>query len=465
LPAVRGQQLNATIVGPSRLRTLEEFGRILLKVNTDGSQVRLSDVTRIELGGQSYDINSYYNGKPAAGLAIKLATGTNALDTVEAVRHRIQTLQPFFPPGMDVVYPYDTAPFVELSIEEVFKTLGEAIILVFLVMCLFLQNVRATLIPTLAVPVVLLGTFGVLAAFGYSINTLTMFGMVLAIGLLVDDAIVVVENVERVRAEEGLSPRQATRKSMEQITGALVGIAMVLAAVFVPMAFFGGSTRVIYRQFSITIVSSMVLSVIVAVIFTPALCATLLKPIPKGHHAEKTGFFGWFKRMFERSNQGYVNTVSRGLSRTKRLMLVYLVIVLVMAWMFTRILTAFCPMKTKVFCSRRFKRLKAQAPNAPKWSSMPRRAICLKIRKTRSCRCSPVNRFNFGGRGQNASMLFIKLRDWSERGSASQKIKVVAQRANAHFAKTLRDARVFVIAPPSVMELGNASGFDFQLVD
>ncbi len=303
LPATRGQQLNATVIGPTRLQTPEEFGDILLKVNTDGSQVRLRDVAKIELGAQGYSIDSYYNGKPASGLAVKLATGANALDTAQAVRDTINNLKPYFPPGMEVVYPYDTTPFVSLSIESVIHTLLEAIVLVFLVMYLFLQNVRATLIPTLAVPVVLLGTFGVLAAFGYSINTLTMFGMVLAIGLLVDDAIVVVENVERLMVEEGLSPKAATRKSMGQITGALVGIAMVLSAVFIPMAFFGGSTGVIYRQFSITIVSSMVLSVLVAVVFTPALCATLLKPVPKGHHGTKKGFFGWFNRSFERSTE------------------------------------------------------------------------------------------------------------------------------------------------------------------
>ena len=343
LPAVRGQQLNATIIGPSRLQKPEDFGRILLKVNQDGSQVRLANVASIELGGQTYAIDSYFNGKPASGLAVKLAPGANALDTAQAVRDTINSLKPFFPPGMDVVYPYDTTPFVSLSIEEVFKTLAEAIVLVFLVMYLFLQNFRATIIPTLAVPVVLLGTFGVLAAFGYSINTLTMFGMVLAIGLLVDDAIVVVENVERVMAEEGLTPKQATRKSMTQITGALIGIAMVLAAVFIPMAFFGGSTGVIYRQFSITIVSSMVLSVIVAIVFTPALCATMLKPIPKGHHGAKRGFFGWFNRTFDRSTEGYANTVSCVLNRGKRLMLVYLAIVIAMAWMFTRIPTAFLP--------------------------------------------------------------------------------------------------------------------------
>ncbi len=293
LPAVKGQQLNATIIGKTRLQTAEQFENILLKVNPDGSQVRLKDVADVGLGGQDYSINAQFNGSPASGIAIKLATGANALDTAKAIRQTIANLEPFMPQGMKVVYPYDTTPVVSASIHEVVKTLGEAILLVFLVMYLFLQNFRATLIPTIAVPVVLLGTFGVLAAFGFSINTLTMFGMVLAIGLLVDDAIVVVENVERVMAEEGLSPREAARKSMGQIQGALVGIAMVLSAVFLPMAFFGGSTGVIYRQFSITIVSAMALSVIVALILTPALCATMLKPIEKGDHGEhKGGFFG-----------------------------------------------------------------------------------------------------------------------------------------------------------------------------
>ena len=416
----RGQQLNATIIGPSRLQKPEDFGRILLKVNQDGSQVRLANVASIELGGQTYAIDSYFNGKPASGLAVKLAPGANALDTAQAVRDTINSLKPFFPPGMDVVYPYDTTPFVSLSIEEVFKTLAEAIVLVFLVMYLFLQNFRATIIPTLAVPVVLLGTFGVLAAFGYSINTLTMFGMVLAIGLLVDDAIVVVENVERVMAEEGLTPKQATRKSMTQITGALIGIAMVLAAVFIPMAFFGGSTGVIYRQFSITIVSSMVLSVIVAIVFTPALCATMLKPIPKGHHGAKRGFFGWFNRTFDRSTEGYANTVSRVLNRGKRLMLVYLAIVIAMAWMFTRIPTAFLPDEDQGILSPRSRRRRAPPPSAPRLSSTRPPSTCWK-KKDAVTSVFAVNGFNFGGRGQNASILFIKLRDWDERGAASLK--------------------------------------------
>ncbi len=465
LPAVRGQQLNATIIGPSRLQTPEDFGQILLKVNSDGSQVRLGNVSRIELGGQTYAINSYYNGKPASGLAVKLAPGANALETAQAVRDTINNLKPFFPPGMEVVYPYDTTPFVTLSIEEVFKTLVEAIVLVFLVMYLFLQNLRATLIPTLAVPVVLLGTFGVLAAFGYSINTLTMFGMVLAIGLLVDDAIVVVENVERVMAEEGLTPKQATRKSMDQITGALIGIALVLAAVFVPMAFFGGSTGVIYRQFSITIVSSMVLSVIVAIVFTPALCATLLKPIPKGHHGAKTGFFGWFNRTFERSSHGYANSVARGLTRTKRLMVIYLAIVIAMGWLFTRIPTAFLPEEDQGILFAQVQTPAGATAERTKEVIDTATQYLLEEEKDSIASVFAVNGFNFGGRGQNAAMMFIKLRNWDDRTETKQKIAAVAARANAHFRATLRDAMVFVVAPPSVMELGNASGFDFMLVD
>ena len=296
LPSVAKQQLNATVIGPSRLQTAEEFGNILLKVNPDGSQVRLHDVATVNLGGENYATDTKYNGKPASVIAVKLATGANALKTAEAVKATIEKLKPILPHGVVAEYPYDTTPFVKISIEEVVKTLIEAIGLVFLVMYLFLQNIRATLIPTIAVPVILLGTFAVLSLSGFSINTLTMFGMVLAIGLLVDDAIVVVENVERLMAEEGLSPKKATIKSMNQITGALVGIALVLSAVFVPMAFFGGSTGVIYRQFSITIVSAMILSVSVAIIFTPALCVTLLKPVERGHQPKKRGFFGWLTR-------------------------------------------------------------------------------------------------------------------------------------------------------------------------
>ncbi|MBF0528756.1 MAG: efflux RND transporter permease subunit, partial [Deltaproteobacteria bacterium] len=326
-PSVAGQQLNASMSSQTLLKTPEQFGNILLRTNSDGSKVRLRDVARIELGSESYDVVGRYNGKPAAALAVKLATGANAVDTARLLKNKVEEFAKFFPHGMKAVYPYDTTPFVKISIEEVIKTLLEAILLVFFVMYLFLQNIRATLIPTIAVPVVLLGTFGVLAACGYSANTLTMFAMVLAIGLLVDDAIVVVENIERVMAEEGLSPVEATRKSMNQITGALVGIAMVLSAVFVPMAFFGGSTGVIYRQFSVTIVSAMILSVIVALILTPAMCATMLKPVIKGHNLTKRGFFGWFNRTFDRGNRGYQSMVGRILGHWGRYMFIYLIIV------------------------------------------------------------------------------------------------------------------------------------------
>src|SRR5882724_322943 len=322
LPSVKGQQLNATIIGPTRLQTPAQFGAILLKVNADGSQVRLQDVARIGLGSETYAFDVQYNGKPASGIALQLANGANALDTAKAVQATIDKLRPGFPHGLSAVYPFDTTPFVRASIEEVVKTLFEAIGLVFLVMLLFLQSIRASFIPTIAVPVVLLGTFGILQAFGYSINTLTMFGMVLAIGLLVDDAIVVVENVERVMQEEGLSPRDATRRSMEQISGALVAIGLVLSAVFLPMAFFGGSTGVIYRQFSITMVSAMTLSVLVALIFSPAMCATLLKPAEKGLYQQR-GLFGWFNRNFERGTQKYEHAVVRVVNRRGRYLIVF----------------------------------------------------------------------------------------------------------------------------------------------
>ncbi|HEY9064733.1 MAG TPA: efflux RND transporter permease subunit, partial [Burkholderiaceae bacterium] len=343
LPAIENQQLNATITAQTRLKTAAEFEAILLHTQADGSAVRLRDVARIELGSENYGSAGRFNGKPAAGLAIKLATGANALDTVKRIDAKLDELSKFFPPGMKVIKPYDTTPFVRISIEEVVKTLVEAIILVFAVMYLFLQNFRATLIPTIAVPVVLLGTFGVLAAFGYSINTLTMLAMVLAIGLLVDDAIVVVENVERVMSEDGLSPLEATRKSMGQITGALVGVALVLAAVFVPMAFFGGSTGVIYRQFTVTIVSAMTLSVLVAMVLTPALCATLLKPVAKGHALATTGFFGAFNRWFDRSNRGYQGIVHHMLGRGWRYMAGYAVIALAVGFVFTKIPAGFLP--------------------------------------------------------------------------------------------------------------------------
>src|SRR5690554_3758984 len=343
LPALPNQQLTATIIGKTRLETPEQFENILLKVNQDGSQVRLKDVARVELGGENYSTSAEYNGRPATGIGIKLATGANALETSRAVRATLAELEPFFPPGMVAVFPHDSTPVISASIKGVVVTLAEAIVLVFLVMYLFLQNIRVTLIPALAVPVVILGTFGVLAAFGYSINTLTMFAMVLSIGLLVDDAIVVVENVERVMAEEGLSPVEATRKSMKQIQSALVGIGLVLSAVFIPMAFFEGSTGQIYKQFSVTIVSAMVLSVLVALIFTPALCATMLKPIEKGSNLEKRGFFGWFNRSFNSTTRGYERGVGHVIRNKIPYLLMYMAVIGVVIFMFTRIPTDFLP--------------------------------------------------------------------------------------------------------------------------
>ncbi len=464
LPASPGNQLNATIIGKTRLQTPEEFRSILLKVNRDGSQVRLGDVAKVELGGENYSISAQYNGMPASGMAIKLATGANALDTAQAVRDTIKQLEPFMPVGMKVVFPYDTTPVVSASIEGVIHTLGEAIVLVFLVMYLFLQNFRATIIPTLAVPVVLLGTFGVLAAFGFSINTLTMFAMVLAIGLLVDDAIVVVENVERVMAEEGLSPLEATRKSMGQIQGALVGIAMVLSAVFLPMAFFGGSTGVIYKQFSITIVSAMALSVLVALIFTPALCATLLKPVEKGHHAPKRGFFGWFNRTFERGVDSYGRGVGSILKRKVPYLVLYLVIVAVMAWMFTRIPTAFLPEEDQGVLFAQVQTPAGASAERTQVVVDQMREYLLDAEKDTVKSVFTVTGFNFAGRGQSSGMAFIMLKPWEERTAAGQSVAELAQRAQMHFF-SFRDAMVFAFAPPAVMELGNATGFNLFLQD
>ncbi len=464
LPAMPGQQLNATIIGKTRLQTAEQFKNILLKVNKDGSQVRLGDVADVGLGGENYSVSAQYNGSPASGLAVKLANGANALDTAKALRKTISELEPFFPPGMKVVFPYDTTPVVTESIKGVVETLAEAIVLVFLVMFLFLQNFRATIITTMTVPVVLLGTFGILAAAGFSINTLTMFGMVLAIGLLVDDAIVVVENVERVMSEEGLSPKEATKKSMGQIQGALVGIAMVLSAVLLPMAFFGGSTGVIYRQFSITIVSAMGLSVLVALIFTPALCATLLKPIPHGEHGTpKRGFFGWFNRNFDRGVRAYERSVGSILTRKLPYLLVYALIVVGMIWLFARIPSSFLPEEDQGV-------LFAQV-QTPAGSSAERtqavvdkmRAYLLKDESAAVSSVFTVTGFNFAGRGQSSGMAFIMLKPWDKRNADNSVFKL-AERAQAHFF-SFRDAMVFAFAPPAVLELGNATGFDVYLQD
>ncbi|NGP51298.1 efflux RND transporter permease subunit [Salmonella enterica subsp. enterica serovar Typhimurium] len=463
-PALPGQQLNASIIAQTRLKDPEEFGKVTLRVNTDGSVVHLKDVARIELGGENYNVVARINGKPASGLGIKLATGANALDTATAIKVKLAELQPFFPQGMKVVYPYDTTPFVKISIHEVVKTLFEAIILVFLVMYLFLQNIRATLIPTIAVPVVLLGTFAVLAAFGYSINTLTMFGMVLAIGLLVDDAIVVVENVERVMMEDNLSPREATEKSMSQIQGALVGIAMVLSAVFIPMAFFGGSTGAIYRQFSITIVSAMALSVLVALILTPALCATLLKPVSAEHHEKKSGFFGWFNTRFDHSVNHYTNSVSGIVRNTGRYLIIYLLIVVGMAVLFFRLPTSFLPGEDQgVFLTM------IQLPSGATQERTQKvldqvTHYYLNNEKANVESVFTVNGFSFSGQGQNSGMAFVSLKPWEERNGEENSVEAVIARATRAFSQ-IRDGLVFPFNMPAIVELGTATGFDFELID
>ncbi|HBE9078634.1 MULTISPECIES: multidrug efflux RND transporter permease subunit AcrB [Serratia] len=463
-PPVKGQQLNASIIAQTRLTSPEEFSKIQLKVNPDGSQVRLSDVAKVELGGESYNVIARYNGKPAAGIGIKLATGANALNTASEVKAELAKLEPFFPASLKVVYPYDTTPFVKISINEVVKTLIEAIILVFLVMYLFLQNFRATLIPTIAVPVVLLGTFAILAAFGFSINTLTMFGMVLAIGLLVDDAIVVVENVERVMAEEGLPPKEATKKSMEQIQGALVGIAMVLSAVFIPMAFFGGSTGAIYRQFSITIVSAMVLSVLVALILTPALCATMLKPIPKGDHGIKTGFFGWFNRLFEKSTHHYTDSVANILRSTGRYLVIYLLIVVGMAFLFLRLPSSFLPDEDQgILLTMVQMPAGATQERTQKVLDEVNRYYHEKEGNNINS-VFTVNGFGFSGQGQNTGLAFVSLKDWSERKGEENKVPAIAARAMGAFSQ-IKDGLVFAFNLPAIVELGTATGFDFQLID
>jgi len=464
LPAAENQQINATITAQTRLRTAEQFQNIVLRTLSDGARVKLRDVARIELGSESYTSVGRYNGKPAAGLAIKLATGANALDTVKAIDARVAQLEKFFPAGMKVQKPYDTTPFVRISIEEVVRTLIEAVVLVFLVMYLFLQNFRATLIPTIAVPVVLLGTFGVLAAFGFTINTLTMFAMVLAIGLLVDDAIVVVENVERVMSEEGLPPKEATRKSMGQISGALVGVALVLAAVFVPMAFFSGSTGVIYRQFSITIVSAMTLSVLVALVLTPALCATLLKPAAKGHALATTGFFGWFNRQFDRGNLRYQGIVRHMLGRGWRYMAAYAVLLALVVTGFMKLPVGFLPDEDQgtLFAILQLPSGATKARTDEVIEQVEHHFLV--DQKDAVSGVFAVSGFSFAGSGQNMGFAFIKLKPWDERKGPGLSVTDVAAKAGAAFAQ-IRDARVFAFAPPAVSELGNATGFDLMLKD
>ncbi|MFY0656446.1 MAG: efflux RND transporter permease subunit [Neptunomonas phycophila] len=461
LPSVPNQQLNATITAQSRFTNVDQFENILLTVNTDGSQVRLKDVARVELGAESYAAESRYKGNPATGLAIQLATGANALDTADAVRKKVNELQQFFPDGVTVVYPYDTTPFVSISITEVVHTLLEAVVLVFLVMFLFLGNLRATIIPTIIVPVVLLGTFGIMAAFGFTINTLTMFGLVLAIGLLVDDAIVVVENVERVMEEDGLSPLEATRKSMGEITGALIGIALVLSAVFVPMAFFSGSTGAIYRQFSITIVSAMGLSVMMALILTPALCATILKPA-SGHSHDRKGFFGWFNRMFSKLTGKYESSVGYVVKRPVRLLIIYALMVGGVVFMYQKLPTSFLPDEDQgVFLT---------LVQLPSGSTQERTLDVMKKMEDYFATVPEIDSyftvagFSFAGSGQNMGLAFIKLKAWDERQGPGQSAQALIGKAYGALSQ-IRDATIYPINLPSIPSLGTASGFSAMLLD
>ncbi|MCF8070354.1 MAG: efflux RND transporter permease subunit [Desulfobacterales bacterium] len=469
-PAMEGQRINAAIIVQHLLQTPEEFAAIPVRTNPDGSVVRIRDIGRTELGTERDDVVANYNGKPSSALAIRQAAGANALDTANAVKQKLEEMSRYFPPGMKVIYPYDTTPFTRVAIEEVVKTLFEAVFLVFVIMYLFMGNIRATLIPTIAVPVVLLGTFGVLEAFGFSINMLTMFAMVLAIGLLVDDAIVVVENVERIMSEEGLSPRDATAKSMGEITSALIGIGLVLSAVFGPMAFFQGSTGVLYRQFSVTIIASMLLSVIVALILTPVLCATFLKPIPAGHEPSDNAvfflrpFFRWFDRGFVRIRGIYVSIVSRSLSKITRYVIIYLLIVAAVGFLFHRMPTSYIPdedqgiMLTQIML--------------PSGSSLEQTdAVMNKVRdhfleneQEGVESFMSVAGISFGGQGQNMALGFAKLSDWELRRRPDLKVKAIAGRAMGAFSQ-IKEAMVFAFPPPPVIELGMASGFDFQLQD
>ncbi|PKO15676.1 hydrophobe/amphiphile efflux-1 family RND transporter [candidate division BRC1 bacterium HGW-BRC1-1] len=470
VPAVEGQRLNASIVVQNLLSTPEEFANVPLRINPDGSIVRVSDVGRTELGAERYGAEVSFQGKPATALAIRQAAGANALKTADNIKKALVDLEPFFPPGVKVIYPYDTTPFVKVAIGEVIKTLLEAIVLVFLVMYLFMGNLRATFIPTIAVPVVILGTFATLGFFGFSINMLTMFAMVLAIGLLVDDAIVVVENVERVMTEEGLSPYEATKKSMEEITSALIGIGLVLSAVFGPMAFFGGSTGVIYRQFSVTIIASMVLSVLVALILTPVLCASLLQPVEKGHEPAENSFrllrpfFRWFDRTFFRARDNYIWVVSHILRRKLPYLLVFVLIVVAMVMLFKRMPTAYLPDEDQGI-------MFVQA-TLPTGSTLEQTTeIMAQVQdyfdknETKAVDSTlTIAGSSFAGQSQNSGMAFIKLRPWDDRQDASLKVKAVVGRAMGHFSQ-IRNAMVFAFPPPAVTELSQAGGFDMQLVN
>lgn len=462
-PSVPGQALNATITAQTRLNTPEQFENILIKVNTDGSQIRLKDIARVELGASSYGFLSRFNGQPSSGIGIYLATGANQLDTSEAVTAKLEELKPYFPEGLEIVEPFDTTPFVKLSIGNVVQTLIEAIFLVVGVMYLFLQNFRATLIPTITVPVVLLGTFAILGAFGFSINTLTMFAMVLAIGLLVDDSIVVVENVERIIEEEGLSPREAARKSMGQITGALIGIALVLSAVFIPMAFFGGATGGIYRQFSLTIISAMVLSVFAALILTPALCATILKPSKDGHTKKTKGFFGWFNRTFDKSVEKYESGVVHVLQKTGRFFILYGLLTAIMVFVMMRLPTGFLPSEDQGVVISMVE-LPSGSTQEQTQEILDQVTQYFLKNEENVAEMFSVAGFSFMGQGQNVGMAFLKLKDWSERPNTEDKVDAVIGRAYGFFS-TIEGANIYAVNMPAIPSLGMSNGFSYILED
>jgi multidrug efflux pump len=462
LPNVAGQGIFATVVVNGQLNSVEQFGAIVLRANSDGSTVRLRDVARIELGAQSYGTSARLNGKPSTGIGVQLSPTGNALATAGAVYARMAELQKYFPPGVKYDIPYDSSRFVKISISQVVETLIEAVILVFLVMYLFLQNLRYTLIPTIVVPVALLGAFAMLSAFGYSINVLTMFAMVLAVGILVDDAIVVIENVERIMSEEGLSPREATKKAMGQITAALIGITVTLVAVFLPMAFFSGSVGNIYRQFSLVMVSSMLFSVFLALSLTPALCATFLKPVQAGHKHAKGGFFGWFNRGFSATTHGYEGWVANMLRRTTWYMLLFAAIVGVMALLFTRLPASFLPNEDQGYIIANVQ----LPPSATQGRTLEvmKQAEGFFMAQPEVDAMVSVLGFSFSGSGQNAALAFVTLKHWDERKGPGHSAQALAGRAFGALSG-VRDAFIFALSPPAIPELGTATGFNFRLQD
>jgi multidrug efflux pump len=462
LPNITGQGVAATVVVNGQLTSVEQFGNIVLRANTDGSTVRLRDVARIELGAQNYATSARLNGNPSTGIGVQLSPTGNALATAQAIRTRMEELSKFFPPGVKWSIPFDSSRFISISIRQVVETLAEAMVLVFLVMFLFLQNLRYTAIPAIVVPVSLLGTFGVLLALGFSINVLTMFGMVLVIGIVVDDAIVVVENVERIMSEEGLPPREATRKAMGQIQGAIIGVTVVLVSVFVPLAFFGGAVGNIYKQFSAVMLSSILFSSFMALSLTPALCATLLKPMEAGHHLEKRGFFGRFNRGFARTAKGYEGFVARILRRTGRALVVYAAVIAAVVVLFLHLPTSFLPGEDQGYML-----VNVQLPPGATIDRTTRvmeqvESFILKQPEVQSM--VGVLGFSFSGQGQNAALAFVTLKDWSERKGAEHTAQAIAGRAFGALSR-VRDAFIFALSPPAIPELGTASGFTFRLQD